>query len=100
MGFIGKTALITGAASGMGLLCAQCYVEQGGNVVMTDINPKTLAKCVEEINQKGMGKAIGVVCDVRDYAQVCKVREVAVEEFGSIDLLVNFADKASIIFFP
>ena len=94
MEFTGKTALITGAASGMGLLCAQCYAEQGGNVVLTDINPETLAKCVEEINQKGIGKAIGVVCDVRDYTQVCKARDTAVEEFGSIDVLVNFAGGA------
>ena len=94
MEFTGKTALITGAASGMGLLCAQCYAEQGGNVVLTDINPEALAKCVEEINQNGIGKAIGVVCDVRDYSQVCKACDTAVEEFGSIDVLVNFAGGA------
>lgn len=92
--FSGKTALISGAASGMGLLCAQCFAQAGGNVVMTDINREMLDKCVEEINRKGAGKAIGVICDVRDYEQVCAARDAAVEAFGSIDLLTNFAGGA------
>lgn len=91
----GKTAVITGAASGMGLLCSQCYAADGGNVVMADVNENALAQCVDEINAKGKGRALGVPCDVRDYNQVCAVRDRAVAEFGSIDLLVNFAGGAA-----
>lgn len=94
MEFLGQTAIITGAASGMGVLCAKCYAEQGGNVVMTDVNSDTLAECVAEINRIGKGQGIGVVCDVRDYNQVCMDRDAAVETFGAIDLLVNFAGGA------
>lgn len=94
--FTGKTALLSGAASGMGLLCAQCFAALGGNVVMTDINPQTLAEKVEEVNAMGKGKAIGVVVDVRNYEQVCAARDAAVETFGSIDLLVNFAGGAEL----
>ena len=37
------------------------------------------------------GKAIGLVCDVRDYNQVCLARDTAVKTFGSIDVMANFA---------
>lgn len=91
----GKTAIITGAASGMGLLCSQCYAADGGNVVMVDINEAALTRCVDEINAQGHGRALAAVCDVRDYNQVCAVRDRAVAEFGSIDLMVNFAGGAA-----
>ena len=91
MNFTGKTAISTGAASGMGLLFAENFTELGGNVVMCDVNESILNEKVDAINKKGKGKAIGIVCDVRDYTQVCDVRDKAVEEFGSIDIMANFA---------
>jgi NAD(P)-dependent dehydrogenase (short-subunit alcohol dehydrogenase family) len=91
MDFLNKTAISTGAASGMGLLFAQNWVELGGNVIMCDVNEKVLAEKVDEINAKGRGKAVGVICDVRDYEQVCAARDKAVAEFGSIDVMANFA---------
>ena len=45
MDFTGKTAISTGAASGMGLLFAQNFAELGGNVVMCDVNEELLNKC-------------------------------------------------------
>ena len=89
--FINKTAISTGAASGMGLLFAENWASLGGNVVMCDVNQEVLTEKVKEINAKGQGKAVGVVCDVRDYNQVCAARDKAVEEFGSIDVKANFA---------
>ena len=94
MEFKGKTAISTGAASGMGLLIAQKWVALGGNVVMCDVNEEVLNQNVVEINSKGVGKAIGVICDVRDYEQVCNARDKAVEVFGSIDVMCNFAGGA------
>ena len=91
MQFKGKTAISTGAASGMGLLFAQCFAAEGGNVVMCDVNKAVLNEKVAEINAKDGGRAVGVLCDVRDYAQVCAARDRAVEEFGSIDIMCNFA---------
>ena len=86
-----KTAISTGAASGMGLLFAQNFAALGGNVVLCDVNEQVLNEKVAEINAKNQGKAIGVVCDVRDYQQVCVARDEAVETFGSIDVMANFA---------
>lgn len=91
MDFQGKTAIVTGSASGMGLLFAQNFAQLGGNVVLCDVNESVLNEKVMEINAKNQGKAIGVVCDVRDYKQVCVARDKAVETFGSIDVMANFA---------
>lgn len=91
MDFSGQVAISTGAASGMGLLFSQNFTDLGGNVVMCDVNEEVLNKKVEEINKKGKGKAIGVICDVRDYNQVCNARDKAVEAFGQIDIMANFA---------
>ena len=91
MNFSGKTAISTGAASGMGLLFAQNFAELGGNVVLCDINEKVLNEKVAEINGKEKGKAICVVCDVTDYKNVCNARDKAIENFGRIDIVANFA---------
>ena len=96
MEFKGKTAISTGAASGMGLLFSENWAALGGNVVMCDVNEKALDEKVREINSKGQGKAIGVICDVRDYSQVCNVRDKAVEAFGSIDVMCNFAGGTAV----
>lgn len=96
MNFQGKTAISTGAASGMGLLFAQNFAALGGNVVMCDVNEMVLNEKVEEINAKGQGKAIGIVCDVRDYKQVCAARDKAVETFGAIDVMANFAGGTAV----
>ena len=91
MNFTGKTAISTGGASGMGLLFAQNFASLGGNVTLCDVNKEILDQKVAEINANGKGKAIGVVCDVRDYSQICNVRDITVQEFGSIDVVANFA---------
>lgn len=96
MDFMRKTAISTGAASGMGLLFSQNFAELGGNVVMCDVNEEVLSEKVEEINKKRKGKAIGVLCDVRDYAQVCSAVDKAVETFGSIDIVANFAGGTAV----
>lgn len=96
MNFTGKTAISTGAASGMGLLFAQNFAELGGNVVMCDVNESVLNEKVKEINDKGKGRATGAVCDVRDYTQVCAARDTAVEKFGSIDIMANFAGGTAV----
>ena len=96
MEFKNQAAISTGAASGMGLCFAQNWAERGGNVVMCDVNEAVLTEKVAEINAKGCGKAVGVLCDVRDYAQVCAARDKAVAEFGRIDLLCNFAGGTAV----
>ena len=91
MNFQDMVAISTGAASGMGLLFAENFAQLGGNVVMCDVNEEILSEKVARINAKDGGRAIGVVCDVRDYSQVCAARDKAVAEFGRIDIMANFA---------
>ena len=88
--FKGKTALSTGPASGMRLLFPQSFAKLGGNVALCDVNEQVLEEKVAEINAQGQGKAIGIVCDVRDYKQVCLARDTAVKTFGSIDVMASF----------
>lgn len=91
MDFSGKTAIVSGAASGMGLLFSENFASLGGNVVMCDVNETVLFEKVDEINQRGVGKAIGVLCDVCDYNDVKAACDKAVAEFGKIDLVISFA---------
>lgn len=91
--YTGKTVLITGGASGMGLLCGQCYAKEGAKIVLVDINREMLDEKVAEIRAYP-AECIGVCIDIRDYAQVEKARDAAVEAFGSIDLLINCAGGA------
>ena len=91
MNFENQVAISTGAASGMGLLFAECFASLGGNVVMCDVNEAVLHERVDAINARGAGRAIAAVCDVRDYAQVCAARDLAVSAFGRIDVMANFA---------
>ena len=91
MEFNNKTAISTGVASGMGLCFAQCWAELGGNIVMCDVNEAVLNEKAGEINAKYPGHALPILCDVRDYNQVCAVRDKAVEVYGTIDVMANFA---------
>ena len=75
----------------MGRLSAVCFAAEGANVVLADINEQALVALCKEINEKGEGKAVYSVCDVRVYAEVEKTAALAKDTFGSIDILLNFA---------
>jgi NAD(P)-dependent dehydrogenase (short-subunit alcohol dehydrogenase family) len=93
MRFKNKVAIITGAASGMGLLTAQKLIEEGAKVVLTDVNAEALAAAAEDIRKNG-GEAVGIQVDVRNYEQVKKAADTALEKYGSIDIMLNFAGGA------
>lgn len=95
MEFQGKTALITGGASGMGLLSGKCLAKEGANIVLIDYNQEGLDAAVAEVaDLYGKEHVIGALCDIRDYAQVTAARDRAVEAFGRIDILINCAGGA------
>ena len=96
MDFTKKVAIATGAASGIGLLFAENWAELGGDVVLCDVNAEVLKEKTLEINSRGKGRAIAVTCDVRDYAQVCETVNKAIEAFGRIDVLANFAGGTAV----
>lgn len=86
----GKTAIITGAAGGLGRAFALGFAERGANVVVADMNEAGSAETVSLIEAAG-GKAIAVKTNVTDKASVDAMAEVAVSAFGGLDILVNNA---------
>lgn len=88
--FTGKTAIVSGAASGMGLVFSKKWTELGGRAVMCDINEEALTECSEEIKRNG-GEVIAIPCDVRVYEQVRAACGKAYNTFGSLDIVCNFA---------
>ena len=87
--FEGKTAFVTGAASGMGQAAAICFGGLGCRVAVAARNPKAL-ETVQTIRENG-GEAIFVECDVTDDDSVRKAIETTVKTFGSLDYAFNNA---------
>ena len=85
-----KTAIVTGAGSGMGKAIARYFALNGAKVVAVDRNPDDVMETSEMIRIEG-GHAIGLKCDVSDEVQVKKMIHAALLEFDSIDILVNNA---------
>jgi len=85
-----KTAIITGAGSGMGKAMALLFAAEGAKVVVSDIKADRVDAVVKEIESKG-GKAIGIVTNVSKEDDVKKMVEIAVSSFGSLDVLINNA---------
>jgi NAD(P)-dependent dehydrogenase (short-subunit alcohol dehydrogenase family) len=88
--FQGQVALITGAASGMGLATAKAFAQSGAAVVLADRNEAPLAAAAEALTSKGH-KAIAVVCDVSDETQAAAMVARTVAEFGRLDMAYNNA---------
>lgn len=84
----GRTAVITGAGSGIGAALARRAAAEGMNVVLADIQLAEAALVAEEI---GSDLALAVHCDVADEASVTALADAAYARFGSVDLLCNNA---------
>lgn len=88
--FSGKVALVTGAASGMGLATARAFAEAGAAVVLADFKEDAVKVEAERLVADGH-RAIAVRCDVSDDAQVEAMVNRAVSEFGRLDAAFNNA---------
>ncbi|MFT5914947.1 MAG: 3-oxoacyl-[acyl-carrier protein] reductase, partial [Bacteroidia bacterium] len=87
----GKNALITGASRGIGKAIALKFAEHGANVGFTFLSSVEKAKALEEeLAQKGI-KAKGFQSDASDFDAAEKLVNDFVEEFGSLDVLINNA---------
>lgn len=85
-----KVALVTGAASGIGLAITQLFVQEGAKVVATDIQKERLEKEIDSITENG-GEVIALPHDVSSEENWHQVVNATVENFGQIDILVNNA---------
>ncbi|MEL6958218.1 MAG: SDR family NAD(P)-dependent oxidoreductase, partial [Pseudomonadota bacterium] len=87
MRLAGKTALITGAARGIGLAFAKAYVAEGANVALADINEDAAKAAADEIGDK----ALAVAMDITDQSSIDAGIAQTVDHFGQIDILINNA---------
>lgn len=85
-----KVALITGAGSGLGRAMALAFAREGARVVVNDIAEERARETVSSIEALG-GQALAMPADVSDSRQVKDMFARAVEEYGTVDVLVNNA---------
>lgn len=85
-----KIAIITGAASGMGLAGAQLFAREGASVVMTDLSEAALHAAAQEITEQG-GEVLPLTHDVSSPESWTAVVEATMSRYGRVDVLVNNA---------
>lgn len=91
----GHTAIITGAASGMGRATAHLFASEGANVAVTDLKQEACDAVLKEIEGAGYsGKAIARALDVSDNDAIKRVVKETAETFGGLDIVVNNAGFA------
>jgi len=88
--FEGRTAVVTGAASGIGLAVAEAFVAEGMRVVMTDIDGPSLEGHATRLSDSG-AEVLSIVVDVRDPDAVDAAAQAAVDQFRGLHVAVNNA---------
>ena len=87
----GKTALVTGAARGIGLEIAMAFAAEGAAVAVADLSPQDCAAAAAEIAGKTGARTIGLGLDVSKEADCERAIEETITAFGKVDILVNNA---------
>ena len=91
--FKGKAAIVTGAASGIGLGIAKALAHAGANIVLADLRAEPLEAARQTIEAIGV-RAVGVTVDVSDPESVAAVGKAALDAFGALHIAVNNAGVA------
>ena len=94
--FKNQVALVTGAASGLGLATARAFAESGASVVLADWNEEAAQSAAKELTDKGH-KALAIRCDVSDDAQVEAMVKQTVAAFGRLDAAYNNAGVQNVL---
>ncbi|GAB4423537.1 MAG: SDR family oxidoreductase [Turneriella sp.] len=89
--FKDRVAVITGSQRGIGRAIAEAFAEQGGSVVISDINAEGAQKTADDIAAKYGVKTIGVGCNVTKKEEQTALANAAVEKLGRLDIWVNNA---------
>ena len=84
----GKTALITGAAQGLGEAISAFLASHGSNLVLTDIDGQSVAEVAGLLQERYAGEALGLECDITSEPQVEAAFAAAMDRFGRLDVLV------------
>jgi len=92
--FANQVALVTGAASGMGLATARAFAQAGAAVTLADVEENAVRTAAEELVSAGHN-AIGVRCDVADEADVAAMLQQTISTFGRLDAAFNNAGVQS-----
>jgi len=90
MQLAGRTAIVTGAAQGIGEAVVRAYAAEGARVCIADVAVERAHGLAQELARDG-AEAMGVHCDVSDRTEVDAMAAAAVARFGRIDILVNNA---------
>ena len=91
MDLTGKTALVTGGSKGIGYGVAAALVKEGVNVTVTARTQSDVEEAARSLNDMGPGRALGLTCDVRSYADQQRVVGETVQEFGGLEVLIAAA---------
>jgi NAD(P)-dependent dehydrogenase (short-subunit alcohol dehydrogenase family) len=86
-----KSAIVTGGTKGIGRAITRALLNQGVSVCIAARHQAEIDETVKEFNQSAQGRAIGFVCDVRDYDQVKALIHFTSKQLGGLDILVNNA---------
>jgi NAD(P)-dependent dehydrogenase (short-subunit alcohol dehydrogenase family) len=92
--FEGKTAVVTGGASGIGLALAERFADARMNVVLADIEEDALERAVKKLQER-QAQVLGVVTNTMVLESVASMAEQAISEFGKVHILCNNAGVAS-----
>lgn len=87
----GKVAIVTGAGSGIGREVARLFIQEGANVIATDIRPEGLETLAQEIAATGSTALTTVTGNVARRAEAEQMVNTAVETYGTVDIVVNNA---------
>tara|TARA_B110000908_G_scaffold134225_1_gene158622 strand:- start:60 stop:839 length:780 start_codon:yes stop_codon:yes gene_type:complete len=90
---VGKVAIVTGAASGMGRATAHLFIDEGARVAIIDINADALAVVEKEIRDVG-GDVLAITADCSEQSEVVAAIKKTAAHFGGIDILINNAGIA------
>src|SRR2546426_4584561 len=86
-----KNAIVTGGTKGIGRGIAEALRREGVSVCIAARHQSEIDEAIKKLNQGEQGRAIGFVCDVRDYDQVRALIDHTVKELGGLDILINNA---------